>query len=210
MANYVFPLGRSVSTDGTLTGASTNVGDVLYNQSSGALSIRSQDAAGAPLDVAIPSVGGGSGTQNRLAKFTNAAGVIDDSNASDTGATFTIGQAGQWRLQCGYAGGTGWQWLDNVGNTLFDVGPTGKCTSTSDFTVTNGVFLLPGAAPPAATVLTIAPVSGLVSVASDATTTPYTAGVPGNWAGAAPTNVEAAIDRMAALLQVLNGGAPIP
>jgi hypothetical protein len=32
----------------------------------------------------------------------------------------------------------------------------------------------------------------------------------GNWAGAAPTNVEDAINRMASLLKTLNGGAPIP
>jgi len=39
---------------------------------------------------------------------------------------------------------------------------------------------------------------------------PYTATVPGNWAGAAPTRTQDALDRMAALLQTLNGGAPIP
>lgn len=209
MANYVFPLGRSVSTDGSLTGASTNVGDVLYTQFSGALSFRSQDAAGAPVDVAIPTVGGGSGTQNRLAKFTSA-GVIDDSNVTDTGIGVTIGLGGQWRFFADYAGGTGWFFLDNANNAVFTVGPTGKVTSASDLTVTNGVVLLPGIAPVAQTVLTINPVSGQLTVATDATTTPYTAGVPGNWAGAAPTTVEAAIDRMAALLQVLNAGAPIP
>lgn len=209
MANFPSPFRRLISTDGSLTSAQTQVGDALYNQFNFALSFRTQDALGASVEVAVPSIGGGGGTSNRIVKFTGG-GSMDDSNASDTGVTFTIGQAGQWRLQCGYAGGTGWQWLDNVGNTLFDVGPTGKCTSTSDFVVTNGVLLLPGAAPVAQTVLTISPVSGLVSVAADATTTPYTAGIPGNWAGAAPTNVEAAIDRMAALLQVLNGGLPIP
>jgi hypothetical protein len=33
---------------------------------------------------------------------------------------------------------------------------------------------------------------------------------PGPWAGAPPTNVEDATNRMAALLQTLNGGVPIP
>lgn len=208
MANFVFPLGRSVSTDGSLTGASTNVGDVLFNQSSGALSIRSQDAAGAPLDVAIPSVGGGSGTQNRLAKFTNAAGVIDDSNVTDTGAALTIGGGGQWRFFADYSGGTGWFFLDNANNTVFTVGPTGKLTAASDIAIQNGALILQPLAGAAGALQVNA--FGLVQKQTDATNSPYTAAIPGNWAGAAPTNVEAAIDRMAALLQVLNGGAPIP
>lgn len=33
---------------------------------------------------------------------------------------------------------------------------------------------------------------------------------PANWAGAPPTNVQQAIDRMASLLKTLNAGAPIP
>lgn len=36
---------------------------------------------------------------------------------------------------------------------------------------------------------------------------PYTAG---DWAGAAPTTLQQAINRMSALLKTLNGGAPIP
>ena len=209
MANFPSPFRRLISTDGSLVSAQTQVGDALYNQFTFVLSFRTQDALGAPVEVAVPSIGGGGGTSNRIVKFWGS-GSMDDSNATDNGATFTIGNAGQWRMVGNYAGGTGFQWVDNANNLLFEVGGTGKCTSTSDFTVTNGVLLLPGAAPVAQTVLTISPVSGLVSVAADATTTPYTAGIPGNWAGAAPTNVEAAIDRMAALLQVLNGGLPIP
>jgi hypothetical protein len=38
----------------------------------------------------------------------------------------------------------------------------------------------------------------------------YAPGTPGNWASSAPTNVQSALDRMAALLKTLNGGTPIP
>lgn len=208
MANFVSPLGRIISTDGSLTGVDTRAGDMLYNEFSAALSIRAQDAAGAPVDVAIPSVGGGSGTPNRIVKFWGP-GSMDDSNASDNGAVFQIGLANQWRMVGNYAGGTGFQWFDNANNIIFEISGTGKTTSASDFTVTNGVVLLPGLAPAVQTVLTINPVSGLVSVAADATTTPYTAGVPGNWGGAAPTDIETAIDRIAAAVAGLLGG-PIP
>lgn len=206
MANYVFPLGRSVSTDGSLTGASTNVGDVLYTQFSGALSFRSQDAAGAPVDVAIPTVGGGSGTQNRLAKFTSA-GVIDDSNVTDEGTGVTIGGGGQWRFFADYAGGTGWFFIDNANNAVFTVGPTGKLTAASDITIQGGALILTPLAGAAGSLQVNA--FGLVEKQTDATNSPYTAANPANWAGAAPTNVEAALDRIAAAVAGMLG-VPIP
>ena len=208
MSNFVSDLKRVVSTDGTLTSADTQVGDVLYNEFSASLSLRAQDALGAPVEVAIPSVQGGSGTTNRLAKFTNTTGVIDDSNVTDTGLALTIGGGGQWRFFADYSGGTGWFFLDNANNAVFTVGPTGKLTAASDITIQGGALILTPLAGAAGSLQVNA--FGLVEKQTDATTTPYTAGIPGNWAGAAPTNVEAAIDRMAALLQVLNGGVPIP
>lgn len=208
MANYVEPFRRLISTDGTLTSAQTQVGDALYNEFTFALSFRAQDGAGAPVEVVVPSIGGGGGTSNRLAKFT-AAGTIDDSQASDTGTVFSVGQAGQWRLVGGYGNGSGWQFYDNANNVIFDVGPTGKITAASDITMSAGVMRLTPLSAGTAGSLQVS-AAGLVERATDATTTPYTAAIPGNWNGAAPTNVEAAIDRMAALLQVLNGGAPIP
>lgn len=208
MTIFTQPLRRVVSNDGTLTSADTDVGDVLYGQFTASLSLRGQDSTGAPVEVVIPSVGGGSGTPNRIVKFWGP-GSMDDSNASDNGAVFQIGLANQWRMVGNYAGGTGFQWFDNANNIIFEISGTGKTTSASDFTVTNGVVLLPGLAPAVQTVLTINPVSGLVSVAADATTTPYTAGLPGNWGGAAPTDIETAIDRIAAAVAGLLGG-PIP
>lgn len=207
MAVFVFPLARVVSSDGTVLGPSTNVGDVLYLTATGALSIRAQDAAGAPVDVAIPSIGGGSGTANRVVKFT-ATGVMDDSAASDTGSVFQIGQGATWRFVADYANGTGWQFLDAAGVTVASVGPSGKVTAAGDITTTAGAFIASALAGTAGSLQVNA--FGLIEKQVDATTTPYTAAIPGNWAGAAPTNIEAAVDRMAALLQVLNAGAPIP
>lgn len=206
MANFVSALKRVVSTDGTLTSADTQVGDILHNEFTGALSLRAQDPAGAAVEVPIPAIGGGSGTANRLCRFTTSTS-FDDSSVSDNGNTCQIGQAGQWRLSCGYATGLGWTFLDNANNIVAEITGTGKATFASDLAVTNGVCLLPGIAPVAQTVLTITPVSGLVAVASDATTTPYTPGNPANWVGPAPTNVEDALDRLASYLNAVGGGA---
>lgn len=206
MANFPSPFRRLISTDGSLVSAQTQVGDALYNQFTFVLSFRTQDALGAPVEVAVPSIGGGSGTANRLCRFTGTTS-FDDSNVSDNGNTCQIGQAGQWRLSCGYATGLGWTFLDNANNPVAEITGTGKATFASDLTVTNGVCLLPGLAPVAQAVLTIAPVSGLVGVATDATTTPYTPGNPANWVGPAPTNVEDALDRLASYLNAVGGGA---
>lgn len=43
-----------------------------------------------------------------------------------------------------------------------------------------------------------------------ATSLGYVPGISGNWAGTAPNNVQAALDRMAALLKTLNSNNPIP
>lgn len=208
MANFVFPLGRSVSTDGSLTGADTAVGDVLYGQATGSLSIRTQDAAGAPVSVAIPSVVGGSGTPNRVVKFI-AGGSMDDSNISDSGSAVSLGQAGSFRLTGDYGGGTGWKFLNFIDAMLVEISSTGKLTCASDFTQQAGITTFTNLAGGAAGAVEVS-AAGVLQRQVDATTTPYTAGVPGNWAGAAPTNIEAAVDRMAALLRALNGGLPIP
>lgn len=50
----------------------------------------------------------------------------------------------------------------------------------------------------------------ITSVSITATNVSYTAGTPSNWASTPPTTVQSAIDRMASLLQTLNGGTPIP
>jgi hypothetical protein len=43
-----------------------------------------------------------------------------------------------------------------------------------------------------------------------ATTTTYAAGTPSQWASAAPANVKAAIDRLAAAVYILDANTPIP
>lgn len=206
MTVYVFPAGRVISSDGTVLGPSTNVGDILYLTATGALSVRAQNAAGAPVDVAIPSIGGGSGTTNRVVKFT-ATGVMDDSAASDTGSVFQIGQGLQWRFVADYANGSGWQFLDAAGVTVASVGPTGKVTANGDITTTAGAFIASALAGAAGSLQVNA--FGLVEKQIDATTSPYTPAAPINWAGAAPTNVEAALDRIAAAVAGLLLG-PIP
>lgn len=206
MANFVFPLGRVVSTDGSLTSAGTRVGDILYNQFTATLSLRAQDALGAPVEVAIPSIGGGSGTANRLVKFTGT-GSMDDSNASDTGTVFQYGQVGQWRVVFS-AVGNGFQLLDNVANVLLDVTGTGKMTVASDFVQNTGVTILTPLGGVGAAVIQ-ASAGGQLARAADATALPYTAANPALWAGAAPTNVEDAIERIAAAVSGLLVG-PIP
>lgn len=207
MTVYVFPAGRVVSSDGTVLSPATNVGDILYLTSTGSLSIRAQNGAGAPVEVAIPSIGGGSGTANRIVKFT-ATGVMDDANATDTGSTFVIGNAGQWQLQCGYGTGGGWQFFDPANNTLCEVSATGKLTVQSDIVQNTGATIITPLGGLTAAVIQ-ASAGGQLARAADATALPYTPANPLLWVGPAPTNVEDAIERIAAAVSGLLVG-PIP
>lgn len=51
---------------------------------------------------------------------------------------------------------------------------------------------------------------GIITLLGDAGNYKYTPKTPGNWNGTAPTTIQQALDRMAALLVTLNSGAPIP
>jgi hypothetical protein len=49
-----------------------------------------------------------------------------------------------------------------------------------------------------------------LSSAAGAGGTSYTPGAPGDWASPAPTTVQSALDRLAAIARTLNGGTPVP
>jgi len=72
----VYNLGRVVSSS-TIASADTNVGDLLFDSSSGAFSLRAQDATtGAPVEVVIATLanaGAGVYTPATLAKWSNIA-----------------------------------------------------------------------------------------------------------------------------------------
>ena len=80
MANYVFPLGRVVTSD-TLTAGDCNVGDILQNPVSGAADLIGQDPSGAPSVVPLLTDATGAGASYTPANLVNWSGVAPSSLA---------------------------------------------------------------------------------------------------------------------------------
>lgn len=73
--SHVYPLGRIV-TSTTLASGDTVVGDLLYNPTTGALSVRGQTAGGSPVEVEIGTVTSAQSfayTPANLVKWSNVA-----------------------------------------------------------------------------------------------------------------------------------------
>jgi hypothetical protein len=113
--------------------------------------------------------------------------------------------------------------IDNAGNVFIGIpaghvyqltlasNPIVTVTAGGDVDITpGGKFLVTGLVPPAAIGLDAVGLASVLSHAGVSSIVTYFSPAPGQWAGAPPTDMGAAITRLANAVFFLRGGVPIP